>query len=64
MYTRLVVRVKQQKPVAMLPGPMLRLAARVVHACLVRRTSVLRSRKYVGPHSALHLIDCAAEGLL
>jgi hypothetical protein len=40
MYMRLVVYAKQQKPMARPPGPLLRLAARVVHACLVRQYSV------------------------
>lgn len=64
MYMRLVVCAKQQMPMAILPGPLLRSVARVVDACLVRQSSVLRIRKHVGPHSASHLIDRAAEGML
>ena len=64
MCMRLVVCAKQQKPMARLPGPLLRLAARVVRACLLGGLwfRFCRTRQHVGPHSVSHLIDCAAEG--
>ena len=40
MCMRLVVCAKQQKPMVRLPGPLLRLAARVVRTCLVRHSLV------------------------
>lgn len=64
MCMRLVVCAKQQKPMARLPGPPLRLAARVVRTCLVRQSSVIRKRRHIGPYCVSHLIDCAAEDVV